>query len=124
MENQRKILLGTVELIVKLLTLMTYNVISRYDSLQMNGPNITTPCLFETSKGALSTSFSYKWIIVPDFLSAISVTMLYIGIIELLSAQVPFFMKGLVIGMTYCSFYVSSVLWLAVSLPFIRIHSI
>jgi hypothetical protein len=29
-----------------------------------------------------------------------------------------------VIGMTYCSFYVSSVLWLAVSLPFIRIHSI
>jgi hypothetical protein len=124
MENQCKILLGMVALIVKLLTLMAYNVISRHNSLQMKGPNTTTPCLFETSKGALSTSFSYKWIIVPDFLSAISVTMLYIGVIELISAQVPFFMKGLVIGMTFCSFYVSGVLWLVVSLPFVRIHSI
>jgi NADH:ubiquinone oxidoreductase subunit K len=124
MESHRKILLGMVVLIVKLLTLMAYNVISRHNSQQMNGPNITTSCLFETSKGVLSTSFSYKWIIVPDFLTAISVTMLYIGVIELISAQVPFFMKGLVIGMTYCSFYVFGVLWLAVSLPFVRIHSI
>jgi hypothetical protein len=50
--------------------------------------------------------------------------MLYIGATEFISAQVPFFMKGLVIGMIYCSFYVSSALWLVVSLPFIRIHSI
>ena len=33
-------------------------------------------------------------------------------------------MKGLMIGMTYCSFYVSSGLWLVVSLPFVHFHSI
>jgi NADH:ubiquinone oxidoreductase subunit K len=33
-------------------------------------------------------------------------------------------MKGLMIGMTYCSFFLSGALWLAVSLPFIHIHSI
>jgi hypothetical protein len=114
-----------VVLIVKLLILMAYNIISRHNySLQMNGNNITTPCLFETSEGALSTSFSYKWITVPDFLSAISLTMLYIGVTEFISAHVPFFMKGLMIGMTYCSFCLSGALWLVVSLPFIHIHSI
>jgi hypothetical protein len=97
MESQRKILVGMVALIARVLTLMAYNVISRHNSLQMNGPNITTPCLFKTSnlKGALSTSFNYKWITVPDFLSTISLTMLYIGLVEFTSAQIPFFMKGL-----------------------------
>jgi hypothetical protein len=103
---------------------MAYNIISRHNSLKMNGPNINTPCLFETSKGALSTSFSYKWITVPDFLSTISVMMLYIGAIEFISAQIPFFMKGLMIGMTFFSFFLSGILWLAVTLPFIHIHSI
>jgi hypothetical protein len=42
--------------------------------------------------------------------------MLYIGVIELISAQVPFFMKGLVIGMTCCLSYVSSELWMVISL--------
>jgi peptide/histidine transporter 3/4 len=60
MESQRKISVGMVALIAKVLTLMAYNIISRHTySLQMNGPNITTPCLFESSKGAFSTSFSY-----------------------------------------------------------------
>ena len=122
MESQNKALVGMAALIAKVLTLMAYNVISRYNHLQMNEPNTT--CLFETNKGALNTSFSYKWITVPDFLSAISSAMLYIGAIEFISAQVPFFMKGLMIGMTYCSFFVSSTLWLAVSLPFVHIHSI
>ena len=54
MESQCKVLLGMVALIVKLLTLMAYNVISRHISLQMNR---TTPCLFETSEGVLSKSF-------------------------------------------------------------------
>ena len=126
MESQHKILVGMVALIARVLTLMAYNVISRHNSLQMNGPNVTIPCLFETwsSRGVLHKSFNFKWITVPDFLSIISLTMLYIGLVEFISAQVPFFMKGLMIGMTYCSFFLSSVLWLVVSLPFVHIHSI
>ena len=38
--------------------------------------------------------------------------------------KVPFFMKGLMIGMTNCSFFLSGALWLAVSLPFVHFHSI
>ena len=111
-------------LIARVLTLMAYNVISRHNSLQMNGPNVTIPCLFETqsTEGVLNKSFNYKWITVPDFLLLISLTMLYIGLVEFISAQVPFFMKGLMIGITYCSFsylglcgwlhlYHSSVFW-------------
>ena len=124
MESRHKILVGTVALIARVLILMAYNVISRHNSLQVNGPNVTIPCLFDTSKGVLSKSFNYKWIIAPDFLSTVSSTMLYIGIIEYISAQIPFFMKGLMIGMTYCSFFLSGALWLVVSLPFVHIHSI
>ena len=99
MESRHKILVGTVALIARVLTLMAYNVISRHNSLQMNGPNVTIPCLFETwsTEGVLNKSFNSKWITVPDFLFLTSLTMLYIGVIELISAQVPFFMKGLVI---------------------------
>ena len=126
MESRHKILMGTVALIARVLILMAYNIISRHNSLKTNGPNVTIPCLFETwsTEGVLNKSFNYKWIIVPDFLSTISLTMFYIGLVEFISAQVPFFMKGLMIGMTYCSFFLSGALWLAVSLPFAHIHSI
>ena len=128
MESLHKMLVGMVVLIARVLTLMAYNVISRHNSLQINGPNITNPCLFdhETSNGtgAMNTSFNYRWITIPDFLSTVSLTMLYIGTIEFVSAQVPFFMKGLMIGMIYCLFYLSSALWLAVSLPFVQFRSI
>ena len=77
MESQHKVLVGMVALIAKVLTLMVYNVISRRNSLQLNGPNITLT--IETNKGVLNMSFNYKWITVPDFLSAISFTMLYVG---------------------------------------------
>ena len=102
---------------------MTYNVFSRHNYLKISRHNATTSCLFEASNGALKESFSYHWIVIPDFLSIVSIMMFYIGAIEFISAQVTFFMKGLIIGMTYCSFYVSSALWLAVSLPFVHFHS-
>ena len=124
MESQHKMLVGMVVLIAKVLTLMAYNVISRHNSLQLGRHNTTILCLLETSEGALNTSFNYKWIMIPDFLSTVSITMLYISAIEFISAQVPFFMKGLMIGMTYCSFYLSSTLWLVASLPFVYIHTI
>ena len=115
-----------VVLIARVLTLMAYNVISRHNSLQINGPNTTNPCLFdhEASNGAMNTSFNYRWITIPDFLSTVSLTILYIGAIGFVSAQVPFFMKGLMIGMIYCSFYLSSALWLVESLPFVQFRSI
>ena len=65
-ESRHKILVGTVALVARVLTLMAYNVISRHNSLQMNGPNVnvTILCLFETSKGVLSKSFNYKWMFI------------------------------------------------------------
>ena len=80
MESRHKILVGIVAHIARVLTLMAYNVISRHNSLQMNELNVSTLCLFETTEDLLSESFNYKWIIIPDFLATISLTVLYIGI--------------------------------------------
>ena len=51
--------------------------------------------------------------------------MPYIGLIEFISAQVPFYMRGLMIGMTYCSlFLLGALLAVCINLPFIRINFI
>ena len=59
MESLHKMLVGMVVLIARVLTLMAYNVISRHNSLQINGPNIINPCLFdhEANNGAMNTIF-------------------------------------------------------------------
>ena len=44
--------------------------------------------------------------------------MLQAGAAEFLSAQVPYFMKDLMIGMTYCSLFVSSAIWFLLPTPF------
>ena len=49
--------------------------------------------------------------------------MLHVGAAEFLSAQVPQFMKGILIGITYCSLFISGALWFALFKPFTIKHS-
>ena len=67
MESLHKMFLAMVALIAKVLTLMSYNVISRNNYLQINERNATILCLFHASKGTL-TDFSYHWIYLIFFL--------------------------------------------------------
>ena len=46
MESRHKMLVGMVVLIAKVLTLMAYNVISRHNSLQINGHITQQFCVY------------------------------------------------------------------------------
>ena len=106
--------------IARVLVLMTYIVIVRHTSKEQ------LKCLFKYADDDHSTAqtitFSHYWIFIPDFLHVLSTTMLQIGAAEFLSAQVPYFMKGLMIGMTYCFLFISGAIWFILSIPFTKIN--
>ena len=109
-----KIMLGMVLQILHLITLMTFDVISRHIFLKNNGYNVTIQCIFYESRGTLSTSFANHWMAIPNFIEILSLILLLTGIIEFTAAQVPYSMKGLVIG----AFYGLMLLFAAIELTF------
>ena len=100
--------------------LMAYDIILRQTITPDNGTNTTIihERIFQASHESLKSPFSLKWIALPDFLQSASMMLLYIGAVEFLSSQVPYSMKGLMVGMTYCSFLLSFATWLIVTIPF------
>ena len=120
MQSLQKCLIGMVLQIARVSLLLIYEVVSRHNFIQNTGHNVTIDCLFHASHGSLSKSFDYRWIAIPDFLQTISMMMIYIGTFEFLSAQVPYFMKGLMVGVTFCSLLLSGALWFVLSVPFTK----
>ena len=116
-ESLRKVLIGMLLQIARVFVLMAYIIVLRRTSKGQ------IQCLFHlTNQNTQDRNimFSHYWIAIPDFLETISVIMLQVGAAEFLSAQVPHFMKGLMIGMTYCSLFVSSAIWFLLSIPFTK----
>ena len=116
-ESLRKVLIGMLLQIARVFVLMAYIIVlCRTSKGQIQ-------CLFHLTNQntqARNITFSHYWIAIPDFLETISVVMLHVGAAEFLSAQVPHFMKGLMIGVTYCSLFVSSAIWFLLSIPFTK----
>ena len=57
---------------------------------------------------AITTSFTYNWIMIPEALFAISLSLMGIGGLEFIAAQVPYSMKGVLIGVCLCSVTVTA----------------
>ena len=115
-ESFSKVLIGMLLQITRILILMVYEVTSR--NYFITGKNATIQCLFIAAQGTLKESFDYRLIVIPDFLGSASLMMLYIGTVEFLSAQVPYSMKGLMVGMAYFIFFLSSIAWYVIFIPF------
>ena len=117
-QSLQKCLIGVFVQIVRVSLLLAFEVVSRHNFVQTSGQNATIDCLFYASQGSLSENFDFRWIVIPDFLQSISLTMIYIGTFEFLSAQVPYFMKGLMVGVILCSLFFSGTVWFMLSIPF------
>ena len=113
-------IIGMLLQIARVSLLLVYEVLPRHNYIQYNGHNATIDCLFHTTHG----SFDFRLIVIPDFLQSISLMMIYLGTFEFLSAQVPCFMKGLVVGVILCSTLLSGAVWFVLSIPFNRKLSI
>ena len=118
LESLQKLFIGMLLQVIRVLILLTYEIVSQYNYSVQNNNNATTPCLFYAQQGSLSSSFDYHWMAIPDFVISISVVMLFIGAVEYFSAQVPHFMKGLTFGLTSLSLFLSGAIWFVLSIPF------
>ena len=61
----------------------------------------STDCLFHATEGTLANIFDYKWFIIPEVLIGVSQIWLITGTTEFYCAQVPYSMKGLLMGCFY-----------------------
>ena len=116
LKSLQKIFIGMVLQLVKVIILMAFEIVSQHNYHLMNS-NVTIPCLFHADHGILSDTFDYYWMVVPDFISSFSIMICLIGSMEYISAQVPYFMKGLAVGITYSSFLLSGAILFVLSIP-------
>ena len=81
-------------------------------NLLINNDSATDKCLLQESLIFYTgTNNYYMLLAIPEIVSAISFLLILIGIIEVICSQVPYSMKGLMVGM----FYGSSVLFLLIN---------
>ena len=97
-----KFFIGEVMQIVTFLVLLTFETLSRKTYLETNRHNATLSCVFYQDQ-TLATSFNYNWIAIPDFLFVLSVTLMIVGGLEFIFAQVPHSMRGVILGLAFCS---------------------
>jgi peptide/histidine transporter 3/4 len=118
LESLQKAFIGMLLQLVRILILMAYEIVVQRNYLTVHYNTTTAPCLFSPYQETLKTSLNYYWMAIPDFIVSISYAMLYIGSVEYFSAQVPYFMKSLTVGITYSSLFLSGTVWLVLSIPF------
>ena len=63
--------------------------------------NSMIQCLFQADAGSLSNALNGRWFIVPQILASLSELLIVISMIEYVCAQVPYSMKGLLLGVIY-----------------------
>ena len=96
------------------LSLLGIEIVSYQHLLEMNGT--TSVCDLHDHQDDIGVDF--HWIILPDVLLGLSVFMFIALGIEFICAQVPFNMKGLVLGIAYASFGVGVLIHAGISKPF------
>ncbi len=100
-KSLRKIILGIVLQVLRVIALMVFDVISRRNYLDHSKHNATIQCIFHEKQGLLSQTFSHEWLTIPEYVHYISLIFILIGIIEFICSQVPYSMKGVIIGTQY-----------------------
>ena len=99
------------------LAFMTFEILSRRAFLKETGYNTTASCVFNHDQN-LETKFTYNWIAIPDTLFVLSTLLMGSGVMEFILAQVPYSMKGIILGVSYCAFISVVAINTAIEIPF------
>ena len=124
-----KVILGIILQTGRYIILIILITVAQHD-MNMNESsytNTTLQCIFQDISPNATVSpiaNDYRLYSIPEFLSAISYIMILVGTIEFLCAQIPYSMKGLIVGIFYGSLVLSFVLNKAMSLIFVLKSSV
>ena len=107
LKSRSKFLIGVLFQVSRLIVLVIMLTHLRQNYLETNSSNSTLPCLFQESNGFFGQKIDYRWAAIPEFLSAASDVMIYTATLEFICAQVPYSMKGLMVGfaLTFLAFF-------------------
>ena len=94
-------MVGIALQVLRVLSLMVFDIISRRNFLNNTEYNVTIQCVFYERRGLLSQSFSDQWLVIPKYIHYTSLSISLIGVIEFICSQVPYSMKGVLIGAQY-----------------------
>ena len=104
-----KIMVGIALQVLRVLSLMVFDIISRRNYLNNTEYNVTIQCVFYERRGLLSQSFSNRWLVIPKYIHYTSLSISLIGVIEFICSQVPYSMKGVIIGAQYTLILILSI---------------
>ena len=109
-------------LMAEIISLLVIETVARHKYLSVNNNyNTTIPCM---GHGTLSSNLDYRWMAVPLLLFSLSTSALGIGAVEFISSQVPYSMRGLVMGIAYSMLSVCAAVGMGISIPFTKQFSI
>ena len=103
-----------------LLALFTYARYEFIHNINENGTltNATLPCIYQGDPTFLSETLDYKWTILVEILLAVSNQFMLVAGIEFYCSQVPYSMKGLLLGSVYGMIFVFVGLSQLLAIPF------
>ena len=104
---------GVFLLIAETVALWIMESVARHKyHLTNNRYNSTIPCI---GHGTLSTSMDFRYMAVPLLLHSLSTTAIAIGSFEFIASQAPYSMRGLIMGMIYCTLTLFAAIGLGIS---------
>ena len=98
MRSLSKVMFGILLHLTGLTILLVLDVMSRHAYLNNNGYNSTLQCDFYETRGNLRGTVGKHWFYYPAFLETMSMLFYFIGIVEFLSSQSPYAMRGIIFG--------------------------
>ena len=94
-----KIILGVVLIFIYEVWILIFEITGTLTS-----PNHNSTChLYPKYEELTSIQVNYKWLLLPQAVLGIAIYVLFSSSLEFLSAQSPYSMKGLLIGMLFIS---------------------
>ena len=74
-------------------------------------------CIIQSKQTA---EIDYYWIVIPSVLNGLSLFLFFISGLEFICAQAPFNMKGLILGLGFALYGLSSLIQTGMSIPFLH----
>ena len=119
--SYHKLILEVLLRMVRIITLMVFELSACHNYLVQHGDNTTLKCVFEEFQDNLSPSFNTKWMTLPDFPLIMSTMFFIFSSFEFMCAQSPYSMRGLLFGTGYGSVVLFNILGYGIMQPFIRL---
>ena len=120
--SHRKVVIGLILLIIRYIVLVIFVTLSRQRYLIIDKfRNNTLVCIFDSDS---TTTYDYRFYAIPDVISSASYIMILVGAIEFLCAQIPYSMKGVIVGFFYGSLVIFYVLNKGITKIFIATSSV